>query len=184
MPGDATRARRRDRWSLFIAGTVVLALAIALTGCAQPCGQSEASAKAQVHAIPGLTYVALEVLGNGGFPPPHTASVVVQVAEGASIPDRVKLFNYLASVAWSMNQTKPDTMIFINIKSDDPEQFDWASFVRQNGWGQASGDSNVLLRVDDAQKHFGPWPGKVPAVPTSPLIVISPSATPAPTPSP
>jgi hypothetical protein len=184
MLGDATRARRRGRWSLIMSGTVVLALAIALTGCAQPRGQSEASAKAQVHAIPGLTYVFLEVLHEGGFPPENGAAVEVHVAKGASIPDRLKLLNYLASVTWSMNQQKPDKSIFITISSDGPEQFDWATFMRQNGWGEAFGGSPILLKFDDVEKHFGPWPGKVPAVPSSPLIVISPSATPAPSPSP
>lgn len=100
-----------------------------------------------------------------------TRAIRVRASE-ASSPSRLrclipKLIDYLAQVAWSVNEVEPDTGVFVRIRFTPQPII--GKVAQMNGWTTATYSSStedlkqfVVLPKAAVRQRFGDWPGPAP----------------------
>ena len=176
-PASPHRSRR------ILAALVAVTLAVGLAGCfasgGGSGGQTAAAAMRQVKAIPGSaasTYVASDS-SYSGFTKVISTTVNLDIAPDHVIPDPGALIDYLIRVAWSVNDAKPNGDLLVTI--DSAVAVDATAAAKAAGWATAHSLSNaptsVFVKLSEAKKRLGDWPGKVPTAPDGVIVAGTPS---------
>ncbi|WP_022904599.1 hypothetical protein [Curtobacterium sp. B8] len=91
-------------------------------------------------------------------------TVEATVSDEAQIP---QLIDYLAQVAWSVNEVEPDTGVFVRIRFTPQPII--GKVAQMNGWTTATYSSStedlkqfVVLPKAAVRQRFGDWPGPAP----------------------
>jgi hypothetical protein len=183
------RTRPTQAWS---ARTRIAAVAIAaaatllLTGCgAHPVGaprqgQTVASAEAALRAIPGVEKASITVDSHvNGIQYLWDIETKVTVQPGATIPDPVRLLDYVVATSWSENRAKPtDATITVTITTTP--QIDVQAIATQAGFTDLTTDSTPAPTATPTAAPDPDAPGT--STPTAPVqnaaAITTPSTAP------
>jgi hypothetical protein len=172
------------------AASVLLALTIvfATAGCSfarsdgSDGGQTAAAATLEIKSLPGIqgsTDVSSDS-SYSGFTQLNDTAVVVGIKPDHHIQDPDTLVDFLIRVAWSVNDAKPNGDLLVTI--DSAVAIDATAAAKAAGWTTAHSLSNeptsVFVKLSEAKKRLGAWPGKVPTVPDG--VIVTSTASPAP----
>lgn len=165
-----------------VVALVAVALAIGLTGCfasGDLGGQTAAAAMREVKSIPGSaasSYVASDS-SYSGFTKQNATTVHINIEPDHHIQDPEALVDFLIRVAWSVNDARPNSNLMVVIDSDVP--IDAVTAARSAGWASAHAFANepaaVFVKLSEAKKRLGDWPGKVPTVPDGVIVAATPA---------
>jgi hypothetical protein len=177
-PGRSRRA---------LAALLAVALLVGLTGCfpsrGVSGGQTAAAAMSEVKSIPGIadpTYVKSDS-SYSGLTKVTSTTVHVSINSEHHIPDPEALVDFLIRMAWSVNDAKPNRAI-MTVAIDSAAALDVAAAAQKAGWKSAFSypelPTTIFVKLSEAKKRLGAWPGKVPKVPGG--LIVTSTASPAP----
>jgi len=145
---------------------VVCLLSITLGGCSNPIkgGQSIASARSAVLAIPGVASAKFTVDGAyNGFQKEWTEKVEIDLKPGFQPKDTAAFVDYIVSTMWSINEHNPDG---IGIVLTTTPQVNLDAVGKSAGWTYlvtfADHPSGVVTDSVSLRKQLGAWPGPPP----------------------
>ena len=146
---------------------VVCLLSIALGGCSNPMrgGQSIASARSAVLAIPGVA--SAKFVFNGaysGFEKQWDETVKIDLKPGFQPRDTAAFVDYIVSTTWSINEHNPTAGISIILITTPQVNLD--AVGKTAGWTYlvtfAEHPSGVVTDSVSLRKQLGAWPGTPP----------------------
>ena len=146
---------------------VVCLLSIALGGCSNPMrgGQSIASARSAVLAIPGVA--SAKFVFNGaysGFEKQWDETVKIDLKPGFQPRDTAAFVDYIVSTTWSINEHSPTAGITIILTTTPQVNLD--AVGKTAGWTYlvtfAEHPSGVVTDSVSLRKQLGAWPGTPP----------------------
>ncbi|MEC5170720.1 hypothetical protein RCH11_003218 [Glaciihabitans sp. GrIS 2.15] len=145
---------------------VVCLLSITLGGCSNPIkgGQSIASARSTVLAIPGVSSAKFTVEGAyNGFQKEWGEDVEIDLKPGFQPKDTAAFVDYIVSTMWSINEHNPDG---IGIVLTTTPQVNLDAVGKSAGWTNlkttADQPSIVVTGSVSLRKQLGEWPGTPP----------------------
>jgi hypothetical protein len=181
------QALTRSGWSRRAgAALVAAALVVSLTGCfaggSVGGGQTAAAAALEIRSLSGILS-STDVSTDGsysGFTQLNDTAVVVGIKPDHHIQDPDALVDFLIRVAWSVNDAKPNGDLSVTI--DSAVAVDATAAAKAAGWTTAHSLSNdptsVFVKLSEAKKRLGEWPGKVPKLPNGLIATSTASPTP------
>ena len=162
---DAGAFRRRAVTGACL--VVVCLLAITLSGCSNPMrgGQSIASARSAVLAIPGVASAKFTLRGAyNGFQKEWTEKVEINLKAGFQPKDTAAFVDYIVSTMWSINEHNPTAGIGIVLTTTPQVNLD--AVGKTAGWTYlvtfADQPSIVVTDSVSLKKQLGVWPGTPP----------------------
>ena len=145
---------------------VVCLLSITLGGCSNPIkgGQSIASARSAILAIPGIASAKFTVEGAyNGFQKEWGENVEIDLKPGFQPKDTAAFVDYIVATAWSINEHNPDG---IGIVLTTTPQVNLDAVGKSAGWTNlkttADQPSIVVTGSVSLRKQLGAWPGTPP----------------------
>ena len=141
-------------------------LSITLGGCSNSIngGQSIASARSAVLAIPGVASAKFTVDGAyNGFQKEWGENVEIDLKPGFQPKDTAAFIDYIVSTMWSINEHNPDG---IGIVLTTTPQVNLDAVGKSAGWTNlkttADQPSIVVTGSVSLRKQLGAWPGTPP----------------------
>jgi len=145
---------------------VVCLISITLGGCSNPIkgGQSIASARSAILAIPGIASAKFTVEGAyNGFQKEWGENVEIDLKPGFQPKDTAAFVDYIVATAWSINEHNPDG---IGIVLTTTPQVNLDAVGKSAGWTNlkttADQPSIVVTGSVSLRKQLGAWPGTPP----------------------
>ena len=145
---------------------VVCLLSITLGGCSNPIkgGQSIASARSAVLAIPGVSSAKFTLRGAyNGFQKEWGEDVEIDLKPGFQPKDTAAFVDYIVATAWSINEHNPAG---IGIVLTTTPQVNLDAVGKSAGWTNlkttADQPSIVVTGSVSLRKQLGAWPGPPP----------------------
>ena len=157
--------RRRAAMGAYL--VVVCLLSITLGGCSNPIkgGQSIASARKAVLAIPGVA--SAKFVFNGaysGFEKQWDETVKIDLKPGFQPKDTAAFVDYIVSTMWSINEHNPTAGIAIVLTTTPQVNLD--AVGKTAGWTYLvtfdEHPSGVVTDSVSLRKQLGAWPGTPP----------------------
>ena len=162
---DAGALRRRAATGAWL--VVVCLLSITLGGCSNPMrgGQSIASARSAILAIPGIASAKFTLKGAyNGFQKEWTEKVEIDLKPGFQPKDTAAFLDYIVSTMWSINEHNPTAGIGIVLTTTPQVNLD--AVGKSAGWTNlkttADQPSIVVTGTVSLRKQLGEWPGTPP----------------------
>jgi hypothetical protein len=163
-PGVGPSRRRAVTGACLV---VVCLLAITLGGCSNPMrgGQSIASARSAVLAIPGVASAKFTVDGAyNGFQKEWGENVEIDLKPGFQPKDTAAFIDYIVSTMWSINEHNPTAGIGIVLTTTPQVNLD--AVGKSAGWTNLKTTSDqpsiVVTGSVSLKKQLGAWPGTPP----------------------
>ena len=157
--------RRRAATGAWL--VVVCLLSITLGGCSNPMrgGQSIASARSTVLAIPGVASAKFTVEGAfNGFQKEWGENVEIDLKPGFQPKDTAAFVDYIVSTMWSINEHNPTAGIGIVLTTTPQVNLD--AVGKSASWTNlkttADQPSIVVTGTVSLRKQLGEWPGTPP----------------------
>ena len=145
---------------------LVALLSIAISGCSSLVkgGQSVASARSAVLAIPGVASAKFDFRGAyNGFQKQWDEAVEIDLKPGIQPKDTAAFISYVVSTTWSINEHKPGG---ISIVLTTTPQVNLDAIGKSAGWTylvtNADDPSGVITESVSLTKELGAWPGTPP----------------------
>ena len=161
---------------------LVCLLSITLGGCSNPMrgGQSIASARSAVLAIPGVASAKFTVDGAyNGFQKEWTEKVEIDLKPGFQPKDTAAFVDYIVATAWSINEHNPAG---IGIVLTTTPQVNLDAVGKTAGWTYlvtfADQPSIVVTDSVSLKKQLGAWPGTPPKRTDQTALVQVPAVQP------
>lgn len=146
---------------------VVCLLSITLGGCSSPIkgGQSIASARSAVLAIPGVASAEFNFRGAySGFEKQWDETVKIDLKPGFQPKDTAAFVDYIVSTTWSINEHNPTAGIAIVLTTTPQVNLD--AVGKTAGWTYlvtfADHPSGVVTDSVSLKRQLGEWPGTPP----------------------
>ena len=161
---------------------VVCLLSITLSGCSNPMsgGQSIASARSAVLAIPGVSSAKFTLRGAyNGFQKEWGEDVEIDLKPGFQPKDTAAFIDYIVATAWSINEHNPNG---IGIVLTTTPQVNLDAVGKSAGWTNlkttADQPSIVVTGSVSLRKQLGAWPGPPPKKTDKTALVQVPAVQP------
>ena len=161
---------------------VVCLLSITLSGCSNPMsgGQSIASARSAVLAIPGVSSAKFTLRGAyNGFQKEWGEDVEIDLKPGFQPKDTAAFIDYIVATAWSINEHNPNG---IGIVLTTTPQVNLDAVGKSAGWTNlkttADQPSIVVTGSVSLRKQLGAWPGPPPKKTDKTALVQVPTVQP------
>ena len=162
---------------------LVCLLSITLGGCSNPIkgGQSIASARSAVLAIPGVASAKFTVDGAyNGFQKEWGENVEIDLKPGFQPKDTAAFVDYIVATAWSINEHNPTDGIAIVLTTTPQVNLD--AVGKTAGWTYlvtfADHPSGVVTDSVSIKKQLGEWPGTPPKKTDKTALVQVPAVQP------
>ena len=146
---------------------VLCLVSITLGGCSNPIagGQSIASARSAVLAIPGIASAKFTLRGAyNGFQKEWIEKVEIDLKPGFQPKDTAAFIDYIVSTMWSINEHNPTAGITIILTTTPQVNLD--AVGKTAGWTYlvtfAEHPSGVVTDSVSLRKQLGAWPGTPP----------------------
>ena len=172
--------RRRAATGAWL--VVVCLLSITLGGCFSPMrgGQSIASARSAVLAIPGVSSAKFTLRGAyNGFQKEWGEDVEIDLKPGFRPKDTAAFIDYIVATAWSINEHNPED---IGIVLTTTPQVNLDAVGKSAGWTYlvtfADHPSGVVTDSVSLRKQLGAWPGTPPKKTDKTAVVQVPTVQP------
>ena len=172
--------RRRAATGAWL--VVVCLLSITLGGCSNPMrgGQSIASARSAVLAIPGVSSAKFTLRGAyNGFQKEWGEDVEIDLKPGFQPKDTAAFIDYIVATAWSINEHNPED---IGIVLTTTPQVNLDAVGKSAGWTYlvtfADHPSGVVTDSVSLRKQLGAWPGTPPKKTDKTAVVQVPTVQP------
>ena len=178
---DAGALRRRAVTGACL--VLVCLLSITLSGCSNPMrgGQSIASARSAILAIPGIASAKFTLKGAyNGFQKEWTEKVEIDLKPGFQPKDTAAFLDYIVSTMWSINEHNPTAGMGIVLTTTPQVNLD--AVGKSAGWTNlkttADQPSIVVTGSVSLRKQLGAWPGPPPKKTDQTALVQVPAVQP------
>ena len=161
---------------------VVCLISITLGGCSNPIkgGQSIASARSAVLAIPGVSSAKFTLRGAyNGFQKEWGENVEIDLKTGFQPKDTAAFIDYIVATAWSINEHNPEDIAIVLTTTP---QVNLDAVGKTAGWTYlvtfADHPSGVVTDSVSLKKQLGAWPGPPPKKTDQTALVQVPAVQP------
>jgi hypothetical protein len=145
-----------------LAAVAAACLLVSACSSAPKEGQTEEQARASLNRVAAFEAPTLDAVSSySGLQKKRDLVTTLTIKAGYSVTDPAALVRSLFENAWSVNDTKP-TSISMTIAGTTTDFSEAASAVGADAT-PSQGDTIIIEPISAAEKHFGSWPGKVPA---------------------